>query len=79
MNELSGKTQVVGRGMVEWQIVDMYNNLYTYHTEAYYIPTATVRLFSPQKYFQEQNEGRCILDKNKHYQRNIYLYLYIVA
>ena len=50
--------------MVEWQIVDMWNNIYIYRTEAYYIPTATIRLFSPQKYFQEQKNGSCILDKN---------------
>ena len=64
-NQLSGKTQVVGRGVVIWQIVEMWNNIYTYRTEAYYIPTASIQLFSPQKYFQEQNNGSCTLKKDR--------------
>ena len=28
-------------------------------TEAYYIPQATIRLFSPQSYFQHQQGGHC--------------------
>ena len=65
VNQLSGKTHVVGKGTVKWEVQDMWNNVFTLITEAYYIPNAAVRLFSPQKYFQEQNEGKCIVEKHK--------------
>ena len=31
-------------------------------TEAYYVPDATIRLFSPKCYFWDQGKGRCIID-----------------
>ena len=65
VNQLNGKTQVIGKGIVEWEIHDMWNNTFKYTTEAYYIPNATVRLFSLQKYFQEKNEGKCIVENYK--------------
>ena len=51
VNYFNGKTQVIRRGTVKWKIRDMWNNQYTYKTEAYYISNAAVRLFSPQKSF----------------------------
>lgn len=33
-------------------------------TEAYYVPDASIRLFSPQRYFQERQRGHLHLDKD---------------
>lgn len=63
---LSGSTQVVGKGMVEWSISDYWNVTRTIRTTAYYIPAASARLFSPQAYFQEnQNNGKCVIEGHK--------------
>ena len=61
LNGLSGSTSVEGIGTVEWRVRDMLGNVETIRCEAYYVPKATIRLFSPQKYFQEQNGGTCEL------------------
>ena len=50
---LGGKSLVVGVGTVEWTIRDLYGKTGKVRTEAYYVPSAEIRLFSPQTYFQE--------------------------
>ena len=45
---LSHTTKVHGVGKVEWTVRDMFGAMRTIKTQAYYIPDATVRLFSPQ-------------------------------
>jgi len=50
---LGGKSAVVGIGMVEWTIRDLYGKTGKIRTEAYYVPAAQIRLLSPQTYFQE--------------------------
>ena len=65
VNQLSGSTKVVGKGLVEWEIQDLWGVSYVIQTEAYYIPTATIRLFSPQTYFQRQQGGHCIVQDKK--------------
>jgi hypothetical protein len=63
---LTAKTHVVGKGMVEWPIRDYWNVPGVIKTSAYYVPNASIRLFSPQCYFQEhENQGRCIIHGRK--------------
>ena len=57
---LSSTTTVEGIGTVEWTIRDVFGLVRTIRVSAYYVPSATVRLFSPQVYFQENNNrGVC--------------------
>ena len=58
---LTDSTPVVGRGRVEWSIVDVFGVVRTIRTNAYFVPTANIRLFSPQAYFQEHDAGRCVM------------------
>jgi hypothetical protein len=61
LNGLSSKTEVIGVGTVECTIQDLLGVINTIHTRAYYVPKATIRLFSPQCYFQEQNARSCMI------------------
>ena len=47
---------------VEWTVQDVFGATRTIKTQAYYIPNATVHLFSPQTYFREQQKGHLWLD-----------------
>jgi hypothetical protein len=51
LNGLSSTTAVEGFGTVEWTIRDLFGTMRTICTQAYYVPQATIRLFSPQAYF----------------------------
>ena len=57
---LSSTTTVEGIGTVEWTIRDVFGLVRTIRVSAYYVPSATIRLFSPQVYFQENNIGVCV-------------------
>ena len=59
---LSHTTKVHGVGQVIWTVRDVFGTTRTIKTQAYYIPEATVRLFSPQTYFREQQKGHLGLD-----------------
>ena len=54
---LNHTTTVAGAGLVEWTVYDIHNRVQTIRTWAFYVPDATIRLFSPQAYFQEQGGG----------------------
>ena len=54
---LSASTSVLGVGTVRWTVRDVFGCVRTIETEAYYVPTAAIRLFSPQQYFQEKDAG----------------------
>ena len=58
---LNHTSQVAGTGLVEWTVVDVNNRVRKIRAWAFYVPDATIRLFSPQSYFQEQGgeELRC--------------------
>ena len=62
---LSSRTKVHGTGFIEWTIVDLYGVVRTIKTRAYYVPEASIRLFSPQCYLQEQGKGEVIIRQNK--------------
>jgi len=65
VKQLSGNTKVVGKGIVEWEVRDLWNVSKIIRTEAYYIPDATIRLFSPQAYFQRIGGGSCLVEGHK--------------
>ena len=60
---LSSKAKVAGEGTVEWTIYDVNGVIKTVRVRAYYVPSATIRLFSPQVYFHE-NKGKGKLEIN---------------
>ena len=45
---------IEGFGLLEWRVYDMHGQEFTITTYAYYVPSADIRLFSPQTYFNEQ-------------------------
>ena len=59
---LAHTTKVRGVGNVAWTVRDVFGATQTIKTQAYYVPDATVRLFSPQTYFREQQKGYLRLD-----------------
>ena len=61
---LSNTTKVLGVGTVEWTIRDIFGAVRTLKTEAYYVPEANIRLFSPQTYFHEQQKGQLVMNHN---------------
>ena len=63
---LNHSTKVHGMGMVEWTIYDVYHSVKTIRTMAFYVPDATIRLFSPQTYFFEGGgRGHLHCDKDQ--------------
>jgi hypothetical protein len=62
---LSTSTSVLGVGTVRWTIRDVFGCTRTIETEAYYVPHATIRLFSPQRYFQENDAGSFWCDSRR--------------
>lgn len=49
---LSSETKVLGMGKVEWTIKDVRGQVRTIKCFAYYVPEASVRIFSPQSFFK---------------------------
>jgi hypothetical protein len=64
-NGLNSLIKVVGVGMVKWKIQDLFGAVWAIKTEAYYVPDAGVRLFSPQVCFQKHKRGSYYLDHQK--------------
>jgi hypothetical protein len=66
LNNISGKTPVVGQGIIEWNIQGVRGIFKPIQTTAYYVPQATIRLFSPQAYIaaNSTNTSEMILKKN---------------
>jgi hypothetical protein len=57
LNNISGTTAVVGHGTIEWNIQDANGVVNPIQTSAYYVPQATIRLFSPQVYIKEDKSN----------------------
>jgi hypothetical protein len=56
------QTKVSGQGPIEWDIEDVNGVYKKLRTISYYVPEATIRLFSPQAYFKSNPSGRLTLD-----------------
>jgi hypothetical protein len=54
---LSGTTEVIGEGTINCLVRDMFGNKRKISKTAYYVPEASIRLFSPQTYFKEKKAG----------------------
>jgi hypothetical protein len=63
LDGLSSKTEVLGMGKVTWEVQDFYGVKRTITTMAYYVPAASIRLFSPTVYFDEQKSGSYHMEK----------------
>jgi len=62
---ISGKATMEGIGTVEWTIYDLFGTTRTIRTKACYVPSAGIRLFSPQAYFQEHGEGKYMMTQDR--------------
>ena len=60
---LKGSVNIVGEGTVSWKIKDAVGNVRVLQTTAFYVPSAPIRLFSPQAYFREHRSGSITLDQ----------------
>ena len=58
------QTKVTGQGPIEWDIEDVNGVLKKLRTISYYVPQATIRLFSPQAYFKANPKGSLTLNIN---------------
>lgn len=65
LQSLDASIPVHGIGTVEWTVQDQDKNVRTFRTTALYVPTAEVRLFSPQVYFQETDSGSLFCYKDR--------------
>ena len=62
---VSAKAQVQGTGTVRWRIADQHGVPCIIETEAYYVPEAGIRLYSPQHHFREHSSGCLFLMHNE--------------
>ena len=58
MKGLTDSVNIEGIGWVEWTVRDIFNKVHIIRTQAYYVPKATIRLFSPQAWMQENQSGQ---------------------
>jgi hypothetical protein len=64
LSQVNGTTPVCGQGPVEWPIEDVDGNRRTITTDAYYVPDAGIRLFSPQVYINKHKSANMQIDHN---------------
>jgi hypothetical protein len=62
LNGLNSSITTVGVGTVEWKVQDLFGAVCSVKIDAYYVPDAGVRLFSPQVYFQKHSHGSYTVD-----------------
>jgi hypothetical protein len=65
---LSGSTEVIGEGTVNWLVRDVFGNKRKIRTTAYYVHEASIRLFSPQTYFKEKKFGSLLITHDVDFQ-----------
>ena len=53
-------SRILGVGKVRWKITDMNNRDHTIETQAYHVPEASIRLYSPQFHFRECMRGELV-------------------
>jgi hypothetical protein len=62
LKQVNGSTPVCGQGTVNWHIEDVEGTQRLLRTEAYYVPDAGIRLFSPQVYIGNNKTARLLID-----------------
>jgi hypothetical protein len=55
----------MAKGIIEWQIRDVLGTIRTIRTHGYLVKSAPVRLFSPQTYFKESENGNLYGDHQR--------------
>jgi hypothetical protein len=65
LKRLSGTTEVIGEGTVNWLVRDMFGNKRKIRTTAYYVPETSIRLFTPHTYFKEKKDGSLQITHNR--------------
>jgi hypothetical protein len=64
LKQVNGTTPVCGQGLVLWPIEDVDGVRRSITTDAYYVPDAGIRLFSPQAYIGKNKTSMLICDSN---------------
>ena len=59
--QVSGEATVAGAGTVTWNIEDLRGIRRPITTKAYYVPSASIRLFSPQSYIGDSDKAALLL------------------
>ena len=59
---INASSKVEGTGMVRWKVTDQHGVASVIETAAYYIPSANIRLYSPQYHFRENCGGNLKMD-----------------
>jgi hypothetical protein len=62
LKQVNGSTDVCGQGLVNWEIEDVNGIQRRIQTEAYYVPDAGIRLFSPQVYIGKNTTAKLIIN-----------------
>jgi hypothetical protein len=62
LKQVNGSTDVCGQGLVNWEIEDVNGIQRCIQTEAYYVPDAGIRLFSPQVYIGKNKTANLVID-----------------
>ena len=60
---MNGSTKVLGQGLVKWKVEDMAGVKRNIEIRAYFVPEASIRLFSPQAYIGNHPTSLLCLDK----------------
>jgi hypothetical protein len=64
LKQVNGTTPVCGQGIVEWPIEDVEGVRRSIVTEAYFVPDAGIRLFSPQIYIGKNKTSMLVCDSD---------------
>ena len=64
LKQTNGTTPVCGEGNVVWDIEDFYGIRRSITTASYFVPSATIRLFSPQVYIGTNDTAKMTLDRS---------------
>jgi Integrase core domain. len=62
LGTISHESTIAGKGRIKWDIIDQNGKSCCIQTEAYYVPSATIRLYSPQFHFNEHRAGHLSLN-----------------
>jgi hypothetical protein len=62
---LSGTTEVIGEGTVQWLVRNMFGNKGKIKTTAYYVPAASIWMFYPHRYFKERKAGSLLITHDR--------------
>jgi hypothetical protein len=64
LKQVNGTTPVCGQGEVNWDIEDVEGTRRRINTDAYYVPDAGIRLFSPQVYINANKNSSMQIDSD---------------